>query len=252
MTLLSERIAVVTGASSGIGRAVALALGAAGARVVVNYRSSEAAASDVVDAIHSGGGDAVAIQADVSDAAQIDAMIAATRARFGTPAIWANMAGADILTGAGAELADSDKLDLLLNVDVRGTVLCSWAVAPLMREAGGGTIINMSWDLALRGMAGTNPQMFATAKAAVTGFTRSLALSLAPEIRVNEVAPGWIETAFADSVMSDEYRQGVIAATPLARMGVPADVAGAVVYLASDAAAFVTGQTLKVNGGLSS
>ncbi|MBT8446234.1 MAG: SDR family NAD(P)-dependent oxidoreductase, partial [Gammaproteobacteria bacterium] len=152
MSLLTDRIAVVTGASSGIGRAAALALAAAGARVVVNYRASATAAGEVVRAIETGGGKAVAIQADVSDAAQVDALLAATRAHFGVPVIWANMAGADILTGTGAGLSDHDKLQLLLNVDVRGTVNCSWAVAPVMQEAGGGTIVNMSWDLALRGM----------------------------------------------------------------------------------------------------
>ncbi|CAN0455884.1 unnamed protein product [Phaeothamnion confervicola] len=131
-------------------------------------------------------------------------------------------------------------------------MLCAWAVAPRMHKQGQGVILNMSWDLALRGMAARHPEMFAATKAGVTGFTRSLARSLAPLIRVNEVAPGWIATAFAETAMAPEYRAQVIAQTPLARFGKPEDVAAAALFLCSDEAAFITGQTLKVNGGLSS
>jgi 3-oxoacyl-[acyl-carrier protein] reductase len=110
----------------------------------------------------------------------------------------------------------------------------------------------MSWDMALAGMAERNPEMFAAIKAGVTGFTRSLARSLAPAIRVNELAPGWIATAFAENDMDDDYRAAVIGQTPMRRLGTPADVAAAAVFLCSDEAAFITGQSLKINGGLSS
>jgi NAD(P)-dependent dehydrogenase (short-subunit alcohol dehydrogenase family) len=110
----------------------------------------------------------------------------------------------------------------------------------------------MSWDLALRGMGGRNPEMFAAVKGGVTGFTRALARSLAPTIRVNEVSPGWIETGFAERHMPSLYRDGIVEQTPLGRLGTPEDVARAVVFLASEDAAFITGQSLKVNGGLSS
>lgn len=242
---------VVTGASSGIGRGVALRCAAEGARVLVVYRRSAAKAAAVVAAIEAAGGTASAVAADVSDPAAIAPLVDTAIERLGGIDTWCNFAGADILTGEGATLDDAAKLARLIDTDLRGTMLCSWAAAAAL-TATRGAIINMSWDLALRGMGGRNPEMFAAVKAGVTGFTRALARSLAPAVRVNEVAPGWIETAFAVDDMAPDYRAAVEAATPLARFGVPADVAGAVVYLASDDAAFITGQTLKVNGGLSS
>ena len=249
---LKGKRAVVTGASSGIGRAIALAFARAGAAVVVNYAHSAARAAEVVAMIEGAGGVAHALQADVAHAAAIDALVRDAERVLGGIDIWANIAGADILTGAGARLSDVEKLAALIDVDLRGTMLCAWAVAPRMQAQGGGVILNMSWDLALRGMAERHPEMFAATKAGVTGFTRSLARSLAPLIRVNEVAPGWIATAFAETAMASDYRARIIAQTPLARFGTPEDVAAAAVFLCSDEAGFITGQTLKVNGGLSS
>ena len=121
-----------------------------------------------------------------------------------------------------------------------------------MKEAGGGVILNMSWDLALQGMEGRNPEMFAAVKAGILGFSKCLARSYAPEVRVNELAPGWIETAFAKEKMKPEAYQAVVERTPLKRFGMPEDVAWAALYLASDEAAFITGQTLRINGGLTS
>jgi len=164
--------------------------------------------------------------------------------------IWVNMAGADILTGEGAILSDHEKLSRLIDTDLRGTMLASWAASPELMKQAGSCLINVSWDQALRGMGGRNPEMFAAVKAGITGFTRALARSLAPRVRVNDVAPGWIETAFAASDMAADYRADVIAATPLKRFGSPRDIAQAVVFLASDDASFITGQTLMVNGGL--
>lgn len=248
--LTGKRI-VVTGASSGIGRGVALRCAAEGAHVLVVYRLSHAKAAAVVAEITAAGGVASAVAADVGEPATIAPLVASACERLGGIDTWCNFAGADILTGDGAKLGDAEKLARLLDTDLRGTILCSWAVADELTKSRG-AIINMSWDLALRGMGGRNPEMFAAVKAGITGFTRALARSLAPAVRVNEVAPGWIETAFAAADMASGYRAAVEAATPLARFGLPADVAGAVVYLASDDASFVTGQTLKINGGLSS
>ena len=248
--LAGKRI-VVTGASSGIGRGVVLRCAAEGAAVAIVYRRSHAAAAAVVDEIAGSGGTACALAADVADPAQIPGLVESASAQLGGIDTWCNFAGADILTGDGARASDHDKLTRLLDTDLRGTILCAWAVADVLRQSRG-SIINMSWDLALRGMGGRNPEMFAAVKAGVTGFTRALARSLAPAVRVNEIAPGWIETSFAAADMAPDYRAAVEAATPLGRFGVPADIAAAVVFLASDEAAFVTGQTLKVNGGLSS
>ena len=248
--LAGKRI-VITGSSSGIGRGVALRCAAEGAAVLVVYRRSHEAAAAVVEEIRAAGGVASAFGADVSDPARIDGLVAAAVDRLGGIDTWCNFAGADILTGEGARASDRDKLTRLIDTDLRGTILCAWAAADALKQSRG-SIVNMSWDLALRGMGGRNPEMFAAVKAGVTGFTRALARSLAPEVRVNEVAPGWIETSFATSDMAPDYRAAVEAATPLARFGIPADIAAAVVFLASDEASFVTGQTLKVNGGLSS
>lgn len=242
---------VVTGASSGIGRGVALRCAAEGAQVLVVYRRSHAKAAAVVAEIEAAGGRASAVAADVGDPSTIAPLVALARQRLGGIDTWCNFAGADILTGDGAKLGDADKLARLIDTDLRGTILCAWAVAAELAQSRG-SIVNMSWDLALRGMGGRNPEMFAAVKAGVTGFTRALSRSLAPDVRVNEVAPGWIETAFAAADMAADYRAAVEAATPLRRFGQAADVAAAVVYLASDDAAFITGQTLKVNGGLSS
>lgn len=249
---LAGKRAVVTGGSSGIGRAVAIEMAKQGAHVAVNYRRSSAAADECVTTIESFGGQAKSFQADVADVGAVNRLVAEAHEYLGGIDIWANVAGADILTGAGAALSDQEKLQSLLNVDLQGTINCCWAIAEYLQNAKGGAIVNMSWDLALRGMAGRNPEMFAAVKAGITGFTRSFARSVAPRIRVNEVAPGWIATAFAEGDMSEEYRQWVIGETPLARFGLPEDIAHAVVFLCSDEAGFITGQTLNVNGGLSS
>ncbi len=242
----------MTGASSGIGRAIARAFAREGASVVVNCARSIDAARETADAIIAQGSRAHVVQADVADSAAVERLVNEAHERLGAIDIWANIAGADILTGQTAALSDAEKLSRLIDVDLRGTMLCSWAVTPRMQAHGAGVILNMSWDMALEGMAKRNPEMFAAIKAGVTGFTRSLARSLAPAIRVNELAPGWITTAFATDSMDDEYRAAVIAKTPLQRFGTPEDVANAAVFLCSDEAAFVTGQTLKINGGLSS
>ena len=247
---LTGRAVLVTGASSGIGRAIALAAAGAGADVALTYRVNEHGARNVEREILALGRRAVVIQLDLTNDGSVRAVGPAARAAFGRLDVWVNNAGADVLTGAGASLSDVEKLDLLLAVDLRGTMVASWRAAEMLgAQTEGGVIINMSWDHVLTGMPGLNPQLFAAVKGAVLAFSKSLARSLAPRVRVNVVAPGWIETSFAAN-LDDNLRRAVAESTPLKRWGTPDDVAGAAVFLASPAAAFLTGQTIVVGGGI--
>jgi 3-oxoacyl-[acyl-carrier protein] reductase len=155
-----------------------------------------------------------------------------------------------VLTGEAADWEWERKLDLLLAVDLKGTIACSYAVGEIMRgQETGGAIVNMSWDHVTSGMVGENPQLFSAVKGGVLAFSKSLARALAPDVRVNVLCPGWIETAFGEQA-DPEFHRAVADGTPLGRWGRPDDVAGAALYLASPEAAFVTGQAINVNGGV--
>ena len=251
-TPLARRAMLVTGASSGIGRAIALAAAHAGADVALTYRTNEDGARGTEREIAALGRRAAVFQLDLTDDRSVRALGPAARDALGRLDVWVNNAGGDILTGSGASLTDIEKLDLLLAVDVRGTILASWQAAELLgAQEEGGVIINMSWDHVLTGMPGLNPQLFTAVKGAVLAFSKSLARSVAPRVRVNVVAPGWIETSFGAGPQTAEDRHRAIAeATPLKRWGSPDDVASAAVFLASPAAEFLTGQTIMVGGGI--
>jgi 3-oxoacyl-[acyl-carrier protein] reductase len=238
----------VTGASSGIGRAIAERYAAEGAVVLLTHRASPERARDVADGIAARGGRAHVVQADLATRAACERLVAEASEQLGRVDVWVNNAGADVLTGEAAEWEWERKLDLLLAVDLKGTISCSYAAGELMRERGG-AIVNMSWDHATTGMAGENPELFAAVKGGVLGFSKSLARSLAPDVRVNVLSPGWIETSFGEHA-EPEFRRSVAQSTPLQRWGRPQDVAAAALYLASPEAAFVTGQAINVNGGV--
>ncbi|HEU4694408.1 MAG TPA: SDR family oxidoreductase [Vicinamibacterales bacterium] len=247
---LAGRVVLVTGASSGIGRAIAVRVARAGANVALTYRSNVNGAEETAEEIRRLGRQVDVHRLDLVSEAGLASLGPAARDRFGRIDAWINNAGADILTGDAASLSDIEKLDRLLAVDLRGTMLASWRAAEILAaQPDGGVIINMSWDHVLTGMAGTNPQLFAAVKGGVLAFSKSLARSLAPRVRVNVLAPGWIETSFATD-LDPGRRDAVAESTPLARWGTPDDVAGAAVFLASPAAAFITGQTLLVGGGV--
>lgn len=247
--MLDRKIVLVTGASSGIGRAIALGCARAGADVALTYRENQAGAEETAAGVRLLGRRAEVLRTDISVEAEVTALAAELRRRLPRVDAWINNAGADILTGHGGRLSRLEKLDLLLAVDLRGTVLASWAAVDLMRAQGGGTIINMSWDHVSLGMAGENPILYSAAKGGIMSFSKSLARETAPDIRVNVLAPGFIETAFGQDA-NGGFRAEVVAKTPLGRWGVPDDLAGAAVFLASDASAFMTGQTIMVNGGV--
>lgn len=247
---LEGRTAVITGGSSGIGRAIALAFAEAGADVAVSCRASVERAQIVAEQARALGVRAAVLQTDLSRTSACEQLVRDAYAFLGRIDIWVNNAGADVLTTEAAGWSWERKLDLLLAVDLKGSMACCYAVADKMRaqESGGG-IINMSWDHVTHGMAGENPELFSAVKGGVLSYSKSLARSLAPRIRVNVLAPGWIETSFGENVDREFYAQ-IQRDTPLGRWGRPEDVAAAAVYLAAPESAFVTGQVLNVNGGV--
>jgi 2-amino-4-hydroxy-6-hydroxymethyldihydropteridine diphosphokinase len=244
---LSGLRALVTGSTSGIGRAIALELAAAGCDVIVHGRrphAAEAVAAEVqVRNVRSR-----VLLADLGEAAEGLRLVEAGWKEWEGLDIWVNNAGADVLTGEAAHWPFELKLHELLRIDVAATMLLARAVGDRMKAAGSGIILNMGWDQAETGMEGDSGQMFGAVKGAVMAFSKSLALSLAPEVRVNCLAPGWIRTAWGEGA-SSRWQERVLRETPLARWGKPEDVAAAVRWLVSPAAAFLTGQVIRVNGG---
>lgn len=238
---------MVTGSTSGIGLAIARELSAVGARVLVHGRRPEAAAA--VDPLRARGElTGRLLLADLREPDACAELVETAWNEWGGLDIWINNAGADTLTGDAARWPFERKLEELFRVDVRATMLLARAVGQKMKERGQGVIVNLGWDQAETGMAGDSGQLFGAIKAAVMAFTKSLALTLAPEVRVNCLAPGWIRTAWGESA-SAYWQQRVRRETPLGRWGTPEDVAVTARWLVSPAAAFVTGQIIRVNGG---
>ncbi len=241
--------AIVLGATSGIGRATALALASAGADVIVHGRSSPDRAREVAAECHrrSGARSAV-LMADLGDRAAGEHLVAEAWGLWDGLDAWLHIAGADTLTGANASLPFDVKLDVLWQVDVLATIHLCRAVGRRMKSQGHGAIVTMGWDQAETGMEGDSGELFAVTKGAVMAFTRSLALSLAPEVRVNSVAPGWVRTSWGEQA-SQTWQDRVIRETPLRRWGTPEDVADVCRFLVGPQARFVTGQMVRVNGG---
>ncbi len=241
--------AVVLGSSTGIGRAVALALADAGTDVVVHARTSLAEAEAVAGGIRERGRRSAVLMADLADRAAGDRLVDEAWKLWDGIDAWLHIAGADTLTGEAAKMPFDAKLDLLWAVDVAATIRLCRNVGRRMKTQGHGTIITMGWDQAETGMEGDSGELFAATKGAIMAFTRSLALSLAPTVRVNGLAPGWIRTDWGEGA-SSVWQERVLRETPLARWGTPEDVAATACFLVSPAAAFLTGQIIRVNGGV--
>jgi len=239
---------IVTGSSSGIGRAILLELAAAGADLIAHANRTFPAADRLARELALAGRRAVALRGDLRKPDDRTRLVEEAFAAFGGIDVWINNAGADILTGGKHGLPFEEKLAELLDVDVRATILLTRLAGARMKAAGVGSIINVGWDQALTGMEGDSGELFAASKGAVMAFTKSAALSLAPEVRVNCIAPGWIRTAWGDRA-GQEWQERVLRETPLGRWGTPEDVALVARFLASPAARFVTGQVICVNGG---
>lgn len=242
------KVAIVTGGARDIGRAVVLGLAERGAAVVVNYQSSADAAAAVVAEVTSHGGRALAVRADVSDPADVTRLVAEARAAFGPDIhVLVNNAGG-ILARKKLEEMDAAFWDAVMALNLRSVFLVTQAVVPCMPP--GGAIVNLS-SLAARDGGGGGALAYSAAKGAVLTLTRGLSKELAPKkIRVNCVSPGLINTTFHDTFTKPEVRQAVAAKTSVGREGSARDVANAVVFLASEASAYITGESLEINGGL--
>ncbi|MFN2223208.1 MAG: 3-oxoacyl-[acyl-carrier-protein] reductase [Chloroflexota bacterium] len=244
---LAGKVAIVTGSSRGIGRAIAETLAANGAKVVVNYNSSEAAANEVVEKITATGGEAIAIQADVSDFSAAQQLVKTTLDTFGQVDILVNNAGTtrDTLL----LLMKEEEWDIVLKTNLKSVFNCCKAVArPMVRRKQGGRIINITSVVGLVGQAGQ--ANYAASKAGIIGITKSLARELGSrKITVNAIAPGFFPTALTD-VLTDEMVQNALNLIPLGRLGELQEVADLVSFLASDKATYITGEVIRVDGGL--
>lgn len=243
---LEQKCAVVTGASRGIGRAIALELASQGARVVVNYSGSEQKAIDVVAEIVENGGEAIAVQANISDNDSVQALMKKAVDTYGSLDILVNNAG--ITRDNLLMRMKEDEWDDVINTNLKGVFLCTKAVTRQMMKQRAGRIINIS---SIVGVAGNPGQAnYVAAKAGVIGLTKTTAQELASRnILVNAIAPGFITTEMTDG-LPEELKEAMLKQIPLAKLGQPEDVAKAVAFFASSNANYITGQTLHIDGGM--
>ena len=244
--LLDGKCALVTGASRGIGRAVALKLASEGAKVALNFAGNEAAANAVCEEIKSAGGQAILVKADVSDEAAVQQMVQTVAEAFERIDILVNNAGIT-RDGLLARMKEED-WDAVLSTNLKGVFLTTKAATKLMMKQRTGRIVNMASVVGVTGNAGQ--ANYSAAKAGVIGFTKTIAKELASRgITANAVAPGSIDTDMT-SALSDKAKEAALSGIPLGRMGTPEDIAAAVLFLVSDQASYITGQVLNVDGGM--
>ena len=247
--LLQGQVAMVTGASSGIGRAAAVALAREGACVVVNFCKNQAGAEEAVAAIQAAGGDAFAFRADVTRAADVAAMVSAVRHRWGHIDLLVNNAG-DLLARRTLTDMTEEYWDQIMNLNLKSVFLCVKAVWEEMAALKSGCIINVT-SIAGHNGGGPGAAAYAAAKGGMLTYTKGLAKELAPYgVRVNGVAPGVIATPYHERYSPGEVFRRFVAAIPLGRAGTSEEVADVIVFLASPAARYLTGETIEVNGGM--
>lgn len=244
--MLNGKVAVITGAGRGIGRAIALQFAQYGSKVVINYRNSIAQVEELLSAIKNAGGEAIAIQADISKEEEAKRLIEEAVKHYGRLDVLVNNAGItkDNLL---MRMSEAD-FDSVININLKGTFFCLKHASTVMLKQRCGKIINISSVVGLTGNVGQ--VNYAASKAGVIGMTKAAARELASRgITVNAVAPGFVETDMTDA-LSDKIKEATIANIPLKRYGIAEEVAGAVSFLASEAANYITGQVLQVDGGL--
>ncbi len=245
--MLKDKVAVVTGGSRGIGRAIALTLGREGAKVLINYRGNESAALETLEELKKGGGEGEIFKADVSVEEEVEKMFNFVLEKWGRLDILVNNAGVtrdNLLIRMKPE-----EWDQVLDINLKGVFLCTKAAVRIMLKQRSGKIINISFVIGLRGNIGQ--ANYSAAKAGIIGFSKSVAKEVASRgINVNVVAPGFITTDMTE-VLSEEMKKKALEAIPLGRFGSPQDVANAVKFLVSEDANYITGVVLTVDGGLS-
>ena len=245
---LTGRVALVSGASSGIGAATAAALADLGASVAIGYHRNQRGADEVLDGLRTSGARAAAICADVSHAEGVRAMVAGTVAALGPIDILVNNAGSLLHRQRLMEITE-ESWDAVLDLNLKSAMLCAREVAPSMIARGKGAIINVA-SIAGRNGGGPGASAYAAAKAGLVALTKGLAKELAPQgVRVNAVSPGVIDTPFHEAFSTPEMLKVFVSTIPLGRLGRPVECATVVAFLASDAASFVVGETIEVNGG---
>lgn len=247
---LSGRQAIVTGSSSGIGRAIVREFAAGGADVLIHYADPQrdTEVDSLIQELESQGSQVSRMRFPFDLQADYALFVERCFQIFPQLDIWVNNAGADLLTGAATKKSYDEKLQQLLDVDVRATMLLTKLVGQKFKSQGRGVVLNIGWDQADRGMEGDSGELFAAAKNAIMGATRSFAVSLAPEVRVNCIAPGWIQTAWGRQA-AEVWQERVLRETPLKRWGRPEDIAKLARFLVSNEASYLTGQVINANGG---
>jgi NAD(P)-dependent dehydrogenase (short-subunit alcohol dehydrogenase family) len=245
---LSGDIAVVTGASRGIGRAIAIGLGEAGATVVPTART-ESALEETVSRIEAVGGTGLAVSSDVSEQHSVEALFDRTVEEFGGVDVLVNNAGMNPDSALGKpETIDIDGFDGTIAVNLRGAFLCAQTAAEYLQDGTSGSVINIASVAGVVGLPRQHP--YVASKHGLVGMTKSMALDWAPDVRVNAIAPGYVETEFIDEALeSDSIRQSLLDQTPLDRFAAPEEMAGPAVFLSSEASSYVTGSCLTVDGG---
>lgn len=248
---LKQQTAVITGASSGIGRAIALAFAQQGANLILHTKSNQAGLEETVTMAKQHGIQCTQHLADLTCAESREQFVQSVFEN-GKINIWINNAGTDILTNENAKLSFTEKLQLLWAMDVHGTIEICRLISEPLTEVGknaNAVILNMGWDQAELGQSGDSGQLFGPTKAAIMAYSRSLARTLAPHVRVNCLAPGWIRTSWGAEA-PDHWDQRARNEALMQRWGSPDDVANSAVYAAAPSSSFITGQTIRVNGGL--